>query len=208
MILFSTAVLLSTTITVRFLIIFHLLTIIFSLTVVPLGGFYLQQKNSYVEFLANAKKETEVSYCVHTLSPAVKTCALIDDTGKSQISRLILYPKVISNLKNGMPCAFAYNPEQEKIMYIFSNQKAPIIINSLRTFSGQQESWFTKSIDNYKTNKFVGSFNWPNEDNSSTIFLLAQSQWKRTNLTLFELSSLDGKFVLKRVVCLSPNTDN
>lgn len=107
-----------------------------------------------------------------------------------------------------MPCAFAYNPEKEKIMYIFSNQKTPIIINSLRTFSGQQESWFTKSIDNYKTNKFVGSFNWPNEDNSSTIFLLAQSQWKRTNLTLFELSSLDGKFVLKRVVCLSPNTDN
>ncbi|KAH9406063.1 hypothetical protein TYRP_014363 [Tyrophagus putrescentiae] len=106
---------------------------------------------------------------------------------------------VISNLKNGMPCAFAYNPEKEKIMYIFSNQKTPIIINSLRTFSGQQESWFTKSIDNYKTNKFVGSFNWPNEDNSSTIFLLAQSQWKRTNLTLFELSSLDGKFVLKRV---------
>lgn len=165
----------------------------------------MQQKSAYVEFFKNAKQVNEVSYCSHTCSPEetiCQTCSRVGLDEKSKLSRLILYSEAIKFLKKGMPCAFAYDPEQEKIMYIFSDQKEPTIFNSFRTFSNDQKAyWFTKCIDNYRMHKFVGSFNWPTRANSSAIFLLAQSQWKRTNLTLFELTTTGGKFVFKQMVC-------
>lgn len=164
----------------------------------------MQQKGVYVEFFKNAKKVNEVSYCFHKCfpkEPICQTCTRMSLDAKSQFSQLILYSEAIKFLKDGRLCTFAYDPEQEKMVYIFSDRKEPIIFNSLRTFS-KQVYWFTKHIDNYKMHKFVGSFNWPTKaNNSSTIFLLAQSQWKRTNLTIFELSTISGKFALKQMVC-------
>lgn len=172
-----------------------------------LGGFYINQLNVYIQFFRNASNTKQLSVCsqegnLHQLSA---NCYSIDDAMlASKYGRYFINAEATKRLKSGEQCAFVYDANLEKILYIFSNPKSPVVINSLRSFraKGNSVDWFTKDIKEYRSNRFVGAFTWvSNTANKSSIFLLAQSEWKRTNLRLFELLSNSGKFQIQAKVC-------
>lgn len=128
-------------------------------------------------------------------------CFKIDPSGSGGVYESV-WPSILSvdiskHLQSGTQCTFAYDPASQKMIYIFSDKDHPFVLNSLRTVSlAPRVPWFTKDIRLYRKFKFVGAFNWPPSSNSSSIYLMAQSQWMRNNSTLLQLIDT-GKFAIE-----------
>ncbi|KAJ6222790.1 hypothetical protein RDWZM_001335 [Blomia tropicalis] len=190
---------------------------------VPIGGFFVNKLNTFIEFYKNLATNT-LSFCTYTyfsefdrdnytrkcfsigLKQSFKNdCDLnsiatsLDDNNQETMSGMIKTESIFScdvfqYLLSKRSVAFAYDAKLEKIFYIFSDRENPIVINSLRSFTGTDRvNWFVKDIDKYRTYKFVGSFNGIGSSNSP--LMLAHPKWMRTESVLLELDD-SSKFIL------------
>lgn len=92
---------------------------------------------------------------------------------------------------------FVYDPNQHKLIYIFSSLDQPFALSYLRLIDNQLgKDWFHKKII-YKQYKFIGAFNWRTAHNENKIYLLVTTSNESVLVELVDTN----KFVVSSKVC-------